>query len=138
MSKAEERAWEAYPVEMRPLNYQDLIDQFGGKTEIDVNTYPRCLFQEGYEHAEKDLGWHSVEESLPPIDEEVIVLTNNIHGKMVEGANWICFGHRPNPNGYVGRNIDTGEVKEYEVQTYNGWNIPGVRFWMPMPKLPEK
>lgn len=40
---------------MTPLNYQDLIEQFGGKTEIDVNTYPRCLFQEGYEQAEKDI-----------------------------------------------------------------------------------
>ena len=50
MSKrAEEKALEAYPVKMTPLVYQDLIDQFGGKTEIDVNTYPRCLFQEGYE-----------------------------------------------------------------------------------------
>lgn len=55
MSKSsEQRALEAYPIKMTPLVYQDLIDQFGGKTEIDVNTYPRCLFQEGYEQAEKD------------------------------------------------------------------------------------
>jgi hypothetical protein len=55
MSKrAEKAALKAYPVKMTPLVYQDLIDQFGGKTEIDVNTYPRCLFQEGYEYAEKD------------------------------------------------------------------------------------
>ena len=55
MSKAEEAALKAYPVNMTPLNYQDLIEQFEGKTEVDVNTYPRCLFQEGYEQAEKDL-----------------------------------------------------------------------------------
>ena len=55
MSRAEEAALKAYPVKMTPLVYQDLIDQFGGKTEIDVNTYPRCLFQEAYEQAEKDL-----------------------------------------------------------------------------------
>lgn len=55
MSKrAEDAALKAYPVNMTPLNYQDLIEQFGGKTEIDVNTYPRCLFQQGYEQAEKD------------------------------------------------------------------------------------
>ena len=47
--KAEIAALKAYPVEMTPLVYQDLIDQFGGKTEIDVNTYPRCIFQSGYE-----------------------------------------------------------------------------------------
>lgn len=56
MSKrASEAALRAYPVEMTPLVYQDLIDQFGGKTEIDVNTYPRCIFQDGYEQAEKDI-----------------------------------------------------------------------------------
>lgn len=56
MSKrAEEAALKAYPVEMTPLNYQDLIEQFGGKTEIDTNSYPRLLFREGYEQAEKDL-----------------------------------------------------------------------------------
>lgn len=54
MTRAEQRALEVYPIKMTPLVYQDLIDQFGGKTEIDVNTYPRCLFQEGYEQAEKD------------------------------------------------------------------------------------
>ena len=21
---------------------------------------------------------------------------------------------------------------------YNGWNVPGVKFWMPMPKIPEE
>lgn len=65
MSKAEEAALKAYPIKMTPLVYQDLIDQFGGKTEIDVNTYPRCLFQQGYEQAEKDLGWVSVKDRLP-------------------------------------------------------------------------
>lgn len=54
LTKSQQRALEAYPINMAPLVYQDLIDQFGGKTEIDVNTYPRCLFQEGYEKAEKD------------------------------------------------------------------------------------
>ena len=55
MTRAEQMALEAYPVDMQPLNYQDLIDSFGGKTEIDVNTYPRALFQQGYKQAEKDL-----------------------------------------------------------------------------------
>lgn len=56
MSKRAERAaLMAYPVEMVSLNYQDLIEIFGGKTEIDTNTYPRSLFQQGYEQAEKDI-----------------------------------------------------------------------------------
>ena len=63
MSKrAEEVALKAYPIEITPLNYQDLIEQFGGKTEIDVNSYPRCLFLEGYKQAEKDLAmtWEDI------------------------------------------------------------------------------
>ena len=54
MTRAEEAALKAYPVYMQPLVYQDLIEQFGGKTEIDVNTYPRRQFQEGYEQGEKE------------------------------------------------------------------------------------
>ena len=75
MSKrAEKRALGAYPVNMTPLNYQDLIELFGGKTEIDVNTYPRRLFQDGYEQAEKDLAltW----EDMAKID-ALILDTNN-------------------------------------------------------------
>lgn len=74
MSKrAEEAALKAYPVNMTPLNYQDLIEQFGGKTEIDVNTYPRCQFQEGYEAAEKDLAltWEDMRKIIR-IDEEMM------------------------------------------------------------------
>lgn len=77
MTKAEERALEAYPIKMTPLVYQDLIDQFGGKTEIDVNTYPRCLFQEGYEHAEKDLGWISVKDRLPEVGHFVLICVSD-------------------------------------------------------------
>lgn len=72
MTRAEQRALEAYPVQMTPLNYQDLIEEYG-KTEIDVNTYPRRLFLEGYEQAEKDLGWISVTDRLP--EEGHFVLT---------------------------------------------------------------
>lgn len=80
MSKrAEERALEFYPMNMTPLVYQDLIDQFGGKTEIDVNTYPRCLFQQGYEQAEKDLAltWEDMQkihEIICGIDAELSAL----------------------------------------------------------------
>jgi len=53
MSKqAEEAALKVYPIEMTPLNYQDLIEAFGGKTEMDAHSYPRALFREGYEQAE--------------------------------------------------------------------------------------
>ncbi len=56
MSKrAEERALERFPEQMTPLVYQDVIDAFGGKTEVDFNLLPRSYFQLGYEQAEQDL-----------------------------------------------------------------------------------
>lgn len=78
----------------------------------------------GYEQAEKDLGWHSVDESLPEMDEEVIVLKDIlVEGGLKVGFGMIAFGHL----------VDTERCIDY-----NGWNIPGVKFWMPMPKLPEE
>lgn len=128
MDKATKVAVEKYPIEV----YEDI-----GWRCIDKNEYKRKYFVEGYRQAEKDLGWHSVKESLPPIDEEVIVLTDDIHGTIVPGSHRICFGHRPNPDGWDGKNMETGEVKHYDVVTYDGWNIPGVTHWMHCPKLEE-
>lgn len=90
---------------------------------------------EGYKQAEKDLGWHSVKESLPPYDEEVIVLTDYIAGKHVQGANKLCFGHRPDPKGWDGKDLVTGKVEHFQPKTYDGWNTPGVHHWMYCPKL---
>lgn len=55
ISRAEERALERFPEQMTPLVYQDVIDAFGGKTEVDFNLLPRGYFQLGYETAEKDV-----------------------------------------------------------------------------------
>ena len=87
-------------------------------------------FKAGYEEAEKDLGWHSVEESLPPVDEEVIVLTDplNLHCFYKIG-----FAHIVNQEATV--DIDG---KPYKAVSHNGWNVPGVKYWMPMPILPEE
>ena len=68
----------------------------------------------------KDLGWHSVDESLPPMDEEVIVLTDE-------------FGNAPVYEIAVGHTVDKSMVTDFD-----GWNIPGVRFWMPMPEIPKE
>lgn len=118
MSKrAEVAAMEAYPEDWE-AGYFDDPDEV-----TDDNEEAREYFQQGYEQAEKDLGWHSVKEMLPQIDEEVIVLTDDIHGKIVPGAHGICYGH------IVDKNIAVD---------YDGWNIPGVTHWMPCPKLEEE
>lgn len=83
--------------------------------------------------------WISIEDKLPPIDEEVIVLTDIIAKDGLKvGFGRICFAHRPNPDGWDGKDIFTGKVTHHDVVTYDGWNIPGVKYWMPCPKIPEK
>lgn len=84
-------------------------------------------YQQGKKDAEKHLGWHSVEESLPPVDEEVIVLTQ------VPAFGRISFAHLVNSDVMI-----TIDGKPYKPEAYSGWNIPGVKFWMPMPKIPNK
>lgn len=116
MTRAEEKALEIFPVKKVP-NYGLTCNAY---SERDANLDKRALFCMGYEQAEKDLGWHSVDECLPEIDEEVIVLTNVIHGKEISSARYICYGHIVN--------------KKYCVD-YDGWNIPGVKYWMKCPKL---
>lgn len=81
----------------------------------------------------RDNLWHSADgDDLPEIDREVIVLLTNCK---------VCFAHRPNPNGWDGRNILTGEVNHYTPKTYDkgGWNIPDVRWWLDLdlPKTEE-
>ena len=98
-----------------PIGYEESV--------FDFNALLRYIFQEGYEQAEKDLGWHPSTE-YPPVDEEVIVLTDIItKGGLNAGFGKIAFGHIVN--------------KDIAID-YNGWNIPGVRYWMPMPEIPNE
>jgi hypothetical protein len=74
-------------------------------------------FLKGYESAEKDLGWHPASEH-PAIDEEVIVLLGNY-----DDFPQIAVAHIVDKE----RCID-----------FNGWNIPGVCWWMRCPKIPNE
>lgn len=62
----------------------------------------------------------SVNDALPKQDEEVIVLVEDLN----TWPNYkIAFGHI----------VDKEKFKDY-----NGWNIPNVVCWFPMPKLPKE
>lgn len=116
MSKrAEEAALKAYPPETRKAF--ELLPK-------DWNKPLRAACIKGYELAEKDFGWHSVDESLPPVDEEVIVLRNESNGITLPYPYNLTYGHLV---------ADKTIFVEY-----NGWNVPGVKYWMPMPKLPNE
>lgn len=115
MTRAEQRALEAYPED---ISYSTVLER-----PFDYNGHQRMIFQKAYEQAEKDLGWHPSTEH-PPIDEEVIVLTDIItKGGLNAGFGKIAFGHI---------------VDKSVAIDYNGWNIPGVRYWMPCPEIPKE
>lgn len=69
-------------------------------------------------------------DDLPDFDREVIVLTQHYP---LEGSEYaVYFAHRPNPDGWDGKSIATGEVEHYIPKTYDkgGWNIPDVKYWL--------
>lgn len=59
------------------------------------------------ERLSRESPWFSVNDETPPVDEEVIVLSE---------TGEISFGHI---------------VDETVAKGYDGWNIPDVAFWMP-------
>ena len=72
--------------------------------------------------------WHDAQgDILPDIDKEVIVLCDDGHG-----GHKVCFGHRPNKKGYLGKSLVTGNVETFYPQTYGKgeWNIPNVKWWL--------
>lgn len=77
---------------------------------------------------------------LPEIDREVVVFIQNFPEDA--GIMKVAIAHRPNPNGWDGRNILTGEVDHYTPKTYDkgGWNIPDVKWWLDLdlPNMEEK
>lgn len=101
---------------------------------INLNALREAMEEEGfingYEQAEINLGWRSVEESLPKVGEEVIVLIDALDFHLFYR---LAFGHIVNE----GETVDI-DGKPYKPESHNGWNIPGVKFWMPMPKMPEE
>lgn len=70
-------------------------------------------------HPNLESRWFRAIEYQPKVDEEVIVLL----ATDAPGYYKISFGHI----------VDKQTCKDYD-----GWNIPGVRYWMPYPKIPTE
>lgn len=69
MSRAEERALEAYP---ENIGYSTVLE-----CPYDYNGHQRMIFQQGYEQAEKDLGWISVNDKLPKVGHFVLTCVDD-------------------------------------------------------------
>lgn len=88
----------------------------------------------GYLKCKKNLWKPADGDDLPEIDKDVIVLigiAGDVTTKSLFGYE-VCFAHRPNPEGWEGKSIATGDVEHYTPKTYGegGWNIPGVKWWL--------
>lgn len=72
--------------------------------------------------------WHSATgDDLPELEREVVVFTQK------EGLSpRVGIAHRPNPKGWDGTNISTGEVEHFVPKTYGkgGWSLPDVKWWL--------
>ena len=107
------------------------IEDIHGKTVISYREWltPEQALR-AVELGRNDL-WKSADgDVLPEIDREVVVFTQNFPDDA--GIMKVAIAHRPNPNGWDGRNILTGEVNHYTPKTYDkgGWNIPDVKWWL--------
>ena len=72
-------------------------------------------------------------EDLPEIDREVVAFQETFPTDVdVPSLFKIVMAHRPNPKGYDGKSITTGQVEHYTPKTYDkgGWNIPDVKYWL--------
>lgn len=105
---------------------------------IIINPSGLTKIKENLLTSAKEELWHDAQgDDLPEIDREVIVLCDTSYGSYK-----VCFGHRPKPEGWDGRNILTDEVTHYTPKTYDkgGWNIPDVKWWLDcnLPNMEEK
>ena len=111
MTRAEEAAMKAYPIKDEWIGNQ--YGDFG-----DVNFETRKKYQEGYEQAEKDLGWISVKERLPETTDYVFTCIDD------EGVpQCVGFHYYKNGKWFDGYEEDTVDAVEY---------------WMPIPRLKNK
>ena len=72
-------------------------------------------------------------DDLPEIDREVVAFQETFPTDVdVPSLLKIVIAHRPNPEGYDGKSITTGQIERYTPKTYDkgGWNIPNIVYWL--------
>ena len=101
---------------------------FGG-TNFNKSWYahPELAFKAGAKWHKENLWKPADGDDLPEIDREVIAILDYDFGHYK-----VVYAHRPNPNGWNGTNIDTGEKEHFEPVIYDkgGWNQPHLLYWL--------
>ena len=85
------------------------------------------IFKVGAEWQKENLWKPADGDDLPEYDREVIAILDYDFGHYK-----VVYAHRPNPNGWDGTNIDTGEKEHFEPEIYDKgcWNQPHVLYWL--------
>ena len=82
-------------------------------------------------------------DDLPKIDREVVALRGLKDPTATDCpcGYEIVFAHRPNPDGWDGKNLLTEETEHFTPKTYDagGWNQPYIMWWLDLdlPKMEE-
>lgn len=131
------------------MDLTDYIDSFVEENygEVSISDTAYHFFILGKKHAKEQMManlWKPADgDDLPIFDREVVVLIKydaqlNIHDKEYSTYR-VGFGHRPNPDGWDGKNIDTNEVTHYTPKLYDkgGWNAPDIVYWLDI-ELPKE
>lgn len=107
-------------------SYSNNLDNICGSIGEQV----RNSFKAGVQWQKEHLWKPADGNDLPIFDREVIVLYQPYPCKGNEYA--VSFAHRPNSDGWDGKNLLTDEIEHYTPETYDkgGWNIPDVKFWL--------
>jgi hypothetical protein len=95
------------------------------------------MFKYGAQWQKEHLWKPADGDDLPEIDREVVVFTQDFPNDA--GIMSVAIAHRPNPDGWDGKSLSTGKVEHYTPKTYDkgGWNIPNVKWWLDVDKLPN-
>ena len=117
------------------------LEEGNDPTEIECFTVDEATaaFIAGAKWKNENLWKPADGEDLPEIGREVVAFQEIFPTKVDAPSLFkIVVAHRPNPEGYDGKSIATGEVEHYTPKTYDkgGWNIPNVKYWLDclMPK----
>jgi hypothetical protein len=123
-------------VDVELFECNEAADIYVGHPE-EIGEDPSCYlrrqaFKDGYNYALLNAWKDAQGEDLPDIDKEVVALVTHYDDYKV------VFAHRPDPEGWNGRNIDTGEITHYQPKLYDkgGWNMPDVKWWLDL-ELPK-
>ena len=127
------------------MDLTDYIDSFVEENygEVSISDTAYHFFILGKKHAEEQMMenlWKPADgDDLPEYEREVVAFQEIFPTDVdVPSLLKIVIAHRPNPEGYDGKSLTTGEVEHYTPKTYDkgGWNIPDVKWWLDclMPK----